>query len=199
MILKPFTVASGGKRYTFIDRLAVDSELFKRQILDTTAVALDFVQFEATCERLGLQAEGSIPSMKFGVFESGNLIGVWMMGSIQYVFGPWTDTVDWKKTNSDPAIFRARVMPSFALDPADENALAVALLAYLLSTLHRSYEDTAVGFASLHYAINKTLTDPASRRAIRLHNAAVAEAALSLTQVIDPAAADRTLVTVELA
>lgn len=202
MILKPLTVVSGGKRYTFVDRLAVDSETLKREILDITNTALDYAQFDATCEQLGLQEEGSIPSMKFGVFESGVLVGIWMLGSIQYVSGPWVDTVDWIKTSSDPARFTARVMPGFlTLAPAVEDAVATASAVCLLGlgAPHRSHEDTPMGFDSLHWAIFKERTDPISVRALRLHNAAVAHAGLTVTEEIDPAAPDCTLVTLELA
>jgi len=200
MILQPFTVASGGKNYTYVDRLAIDSEILKQEVLETTALALDFVQFDATCEELGMSAEGSIPSMKFGVFESGNLCGIWMMGCIQYVSGPWIDTVDWVKSSGVAARFTSRVMPGFLTLADDvEDAIATATAIHLLSRtpILTSHENIDVCFDSLHWAIYKDRNDPIDQRANRLHDAAVAHAGLDVVETIDPVAADRTLVKLE--
>ncbi len=202
MILKPFSVENAGKTYTFVDRLAIDSEPVKQQVTDITATVLDYSQFEATCEQLGQNAEGSIPSMKLGVFESGSLVGIWMLGCIQYVSGPWVDTIDWVKTSEDPALFTARVMPGFiGLGGRVEDAISITAAAYLLgrNAPHRTTEDLALGFDSLHWAIFKDLTDPISVRALRQHNAAAADPRLVVTEEIDRTAADRTLVKLELA
>jgi len=201
MILKPFTVTSGGKTYTYVDRLAIDSEVLKRDISIAIEAAMDLTQFEAQCEQMGLNADGSIPSMRLGVFESGILVGVWLLGCIQYVSGPWVDTVDWVKTSGDPAKFTSRFMPGFpALAPAVEDAIAADTAIHLLGTgaPHRSYEDTNTGFDSLHYAIYKRRSDSISLRAIRLHNAGVAHPGLKLTERTDPTDANRTLVKLEL-
>jgi hypothetical protein len=203
MIIKPFTVDSGGTTYRFVERRGLDPELLKTSITDMIKQNHDFSQFEAMCAQLGLSDVGPIPNMRFGVFVSDTLVGVWGLGRLQYVSGPWDNTTDWNVVNPGAdSVWTARPMPGFLeLDPAIETALSVETAVKLLAinAPFRSMEDVPVEFESLHWAILKSHTDEISVRAKRLHNAAIADQRLLVTETIDPNNSLRTLAKLELA
>jgi hypothetical protein len=202
MILKPFTVTSQGTQYRFVERSALDSEALKAQVTQMVQDNHAFSQFEAMCAQLGLSEFGAIPSMRFAVFDGSTLVGIWGLAKLNYISGPWADTINWVVTDPQaPAIWSARPMPGFlGLDPAVETQLAVDTAVVLLgqNAPFRSTEDTHVGFTSLHWAVLLTHTDPISVRAQGLHAAAKADGRLSVTETVDPENALRTLVQLEL-
>ena len=200
MILKPFTVTSKSKDYKFVDREALDSELLKRRVTTLADENIAFIQFEALCSQLGLSDNGAIPNIHFGVFDDADeLVGTFMLGCIQYVFGPWADTADWVVT--DPAavaVFTARPMPGFwNFSPEDEDALATEAAVYLLRKTHRTGEDTPLRFSPLTWDIFKEHTDPISTRSKRLHAAAIKHQNLKITETVNPENRFQTMVEAE--
>lgn len=203
MILQPFTVISQGTQYRFVDREALDNEAEKLQVDEAITQNLAQAQFEAQCAQLGLAEFGPVPNMRFAVFDNGVFAGVWMLGALGYVSGPWADTIDWVVDNpSAPALWTARPMPGFlGMQPLDEAKLALDSAVELLGrdAPFRSMQGASVGFNSLHWAIFKAHTDAVSMRARGLHAAAQSDARLRVTETVDPADAHRTLAKLELA
>jgi len=190
MIIQPFTVRDRGKQYRFVERSALDSELLKLHVTNLVVQNHAFAQFEAQCAQIGLAEIGPLPNMRFAVFEGSDIVGIWGMGKIDYVSGPWADTVDWIVTNpGDPAILTARPMPGFLdMTPGDEISLSLGTAVSFLGrgAPFQSMEGTPVEFKSLHYAVLPSHTDPISLRARGLHNAAKGDNRLTVTETVDP-------------
>lgn len=190
MILKPFTVTSGGVEYRFVVRQALDSEAMKLEVDELVKDNHAFSQFEAMCQQLGLAERGPIPNMRFAVLEAGSLVGIWGLANLGYISGPWDNTADWNVTDPGaPARWSARPMPGIrSLPPADELELAVDTAAALLDPAapFLSMEDTSVGFSELLWAVNKTGRDPVSLRARAMHAKAEGDARFDVTESQDP-------------
>ncbi len=202
MILQPFTVNSQGTQYRFVEQAALDNEAQKLLVDEAITDNLDAMQHEAQCAQIGLKEFGPVPNMRFAVFDNSTFTGVWMLGALGYVSGPWADTVDWQVTDPNaPAIWTARPMPGFlGMQVLDELKLAVDTATKLLGrgAPFRSVQGTNVEFKSLHWAIYKNHTDRRAVRANALHLAAQSDVRLRVTETADPDDAHRTLAKLEL-
>lgn len=203
MILKPFIVTSDAVDYDFVMRESIDSEAVKLQVNDLVADNHAYVQWEAMCQQLGLAESGAISNMRFGVFDAGDLVGIWGLAKLEYVSGPWDNTTDWNVVDEGAdALWTARPMPGIqSIGDSAEIDLAIETAVSLLAggAPFRSQEDIRVGFTELHWAVLKSHTDDISERAKALHQAAIDDVRLTVTEIEDPEEPLRTLAKLELA
>lgn len=200
MILQPFTVTSQGKDWTFIDRLAIDSEAERDVIQQLMLAEIDVMQEDAMCAALEIAESCPIGNIGFGVYDGATLSGVFLVASLDYQSGPWADLVDWEVVSADPAVFHARPMPGFpVLSLEDSLALSVDGAHHLLAQRMTSVGGHGVEFRRLSWAIFKDQTDANSLAAKRIHDAAAADSRFTMTEAPDPNDAELTRVDIELA
>ncbi len=200
MILQPFTVQSRGKRYTFIDRLAIDSGAEQERIQQMMMLQVEMMQEDARCKALGINEAGAIGNLGFGVHDGAELVGVFMVAALDYRSGPWADLIDWEVVSGDPAIFHARPMPGFpSLDLADALELSTDAAHHLMARNVRTVGGHRVNFQRFSWAIFKDRTDRNSRAMKRVHDAAAGDARFQMIEAPDPDEPARTRVDTELA
>jgi hypothetical protein len=209
VIIQPFDVRSKGKRFDFVDVDALDSEADIVEANRRHGAALAYVQTAALCENRGL-TDGDLRRKSMAVFDGGVIVGIWLLGCIEYVSGPWADVVNWDLTNpGEDAILSAVPMsgmirfdgngnPIPTMLEDDEADLAAETALKLVTTPNSllSGQGTPVGFERLHYGVFKQHDDPISRRAQAHHNKARAHPQLDVTELPDPANPTLTLVTI---
>ena len=200
MILKPFDVVSRGKLYTFIDRLAIDSDAERGLVEQVLLAQLDLMQDDAKCAALGIKETGKIGNLEFGVYDDSELVGAFLVTTLDYRSGPWADLVDWEITSNDPAVFYARPMPGFiALPLADALDLSIDSINHMMSMTMPTVGGHEVTFNLFSWALYKDRTDANSVAMKRVHDHAAADGRFQMTEAPDPADAARTRVDIELA
>lgn len=200
MILEPFNVVSQGKKFTFIDRLAIDSAAERNTIQQVVLAAIDLMQDDAKCAALGIVESGAVGNLEFGVYEDGELAGVFFIASLDYRSGPWADLVDWEVVSNEPAVFHARPMPGFPALPLDRALdLSTDAVHHMMFRKLRTVGEHEVQFSRFSWALYKDRTDPNSRVMQRVHNHVKNDPRFQMTEMPDPADAARTRVDIELA
>lgn len=199
MIINPFDVQSGLTRFTFVDRQAIDSDAERNQVEQFIQMQIAVMQEDAMCAALGIPEVRTIGNLGFGVYDGTDLVGVFLVASLDYQSGPWADLVDWEIISSDPAVFFARPMPGFALlSQTSALDLAVDAAHHFLARRMTSVGGHGVEFRKLSWAIFKDRTDPNSIAAKRIHDKAVADNRFRMTEAPDPNDATLTRVDIEL-
>ena len=199
MIIEPFTVVSRGKNYRFVQAAALDSDKVRRTVRQQQSAALDYTQAGALCRDRGLPDHRELQNFTFAVFESG-LKGVWMLGSIIYVSGPWTDLATWDVANQGATVvIQAVPMPgllSLAI-PVEADFAADSFAAFLTDpNLLATVQGSSVAIDMLYYGIFLNRNNPVDNRVKAQHNAAKAHPALSVTETPHPTIQGMTLVEV---
>jgi hypothetical protein len=201
MIISTFDVQSGGKDYTFVDRVAVDNGEERERIQQFIMAQLSIMQQDAMCEAIGIQAVTEFEALGFGVYDRSDLIGVFLIAALAHQSGVWRDphNGDWEVINSDPVIFFARPMPGFvALPESVALDLSVDSAYHFLAQTLISVGGHDVKFGKLSWAIFKGRTDANSRMAKKIHDYAAVDARFKMTETIDQTDVSRTLVDIEL-
>jgi hypothetical protein len=202
MIISPFTVRSKNKDYDFVDRDALDSEAHKLTVNAMHAAALNYVQDDALCGNRGLADRGEIDNRILAVFDDGNLIGIWMLGCITYISGPWEDLVSWNVVNPGaPTVLDAVPMSGIlGMSLDDEAEFASDTAEKMVSTPNLGMvtgQGTPLGIRKLHYGIFKDHDDPRSERAKSHHAKVQANDRLTVTETAHPTIPHMTLVEIE--
>ena len=202
MIIQPFNVRSKGKQYDFVDQAALDSQTDINRVSELHAAALNFVQDDALCGNRGLADRGEIDNRILAVFDNGSLIGIWMLGCITYVSGPWENLQTWEETDPGADVILEAVPMSgvLMLDQDDEADFAAETADVLVSRPNlalMSGQGLAVGLRKLHYGIFKSHDDPRSERAKAHHNKVKAHPRLKVTEAPHPTIPFMTLVEIE--
>jgi hypothetical protein len=199
MIIQEFNVRSKNVDYDFVDRDALDSEAEKRQVNAMHAAALAYVQTNALCENRGLADRGEIDNRVLAVYKDGAIIGIWMLGCIEYVSGPWDNLTNWNVVNpgADAMLSAVPMSGIVGMDEDDEAEFAAMTARKLVQTPNvglLSGQGTPVGFEKIHYGIFKEHDDPVSMRA-RAHHAKVkADPQLDVIETPHPTIPHLTLV-----
>jgi len=202
MIIQPFNVRSKSKLYSFVDRDALDSESEKARVNALHAAALAYVQTNALCENRGLADRGEIDNRVLAVFDPGqNLIGIWMLGCITYVSGPWEDLINWQVTNPGADVILDAVPMSgiLGMTEDDESEFASDTAAKMVSTPNlglMSGQGAPVGLRKLHYGLFKRQDDSVSKRAQGHHAKVKGNGKLNVTETPHPTIPGLTLVEV---
>lgn len=199
MIIQPFTVRRQSRDFEFVDRDALDSEETKRQVNQFHAAALAFVQTDALCVNRGLADRGEIDNRVLAVFEDGALLGIWMLGCITYVSGPWADLASWEviEPGADVVLEAVPMSGVMGLSDEDEAELAADTADILVSSpvlKLQSGQGLAVGMSKLHYGLFKEHGDPISVRAKNHHAKVKAHPRLEVTETPHPTIPLMTLV-----
>jgi hypothetical protein len=201
MIVAPFNVRRGPKRYDFVDRAAIDSQAERDAVQAEIVAQLDASQQDAMCAALGIPGVAVVPNFGFAVYESGVRVGVYLMASNAYQSGPWADLMDWEETSPGaPIVLHGRHMPGFGgLSTADEQALSAEVTWHVLSKRLATVGGREIAFQRVSWAIFLDRTDSASERDKGVHGAIVNDARLRAITAADPNDAALTRVDVELA
>lgn len=200
MILAPFDVSSRGKTYTFIDRMAIDSEADRAIIEQMVLVQLELMQDDAKCAALGIDERCNIDNFTLGAYDGAELAGVFLITSMDYRSGPWADLVDWEVIGSGPAVFHARPMPGFPAMSLDASLdLSVEVAHRMMAETINTVGGNQVRFSRFSWALFKDRDDANSRAMQRVHDHAKADARLAMVEVQDPSNSARTRVDIELA
>ena len=215
MIIQPFRVRSKNIWYDFVDRDALDSQADKDEVNKRHGAALNFVQTNALCNNRGLADRGEIDNRVLAVFDpDGVLIGIWMLGCITYVSGPWADLQAWEVTDPGADVILEAVpmsgligiddqglpFPTMAED--DEADLAAETADILVSKPNLallSGQGLAVGLDRLHYGLFQLHDDPISKRAQSHHAKVKAHPRLDVTETPHPTILNLTLVEIRAA
>ena len=133
------------------------------------------------------------------VLDGGSLIGIWMLGCIEYISGPWSDVTNWDLVSpGEPAILSAVPMSGIlGMSEDDEADFAAETAVKLVTTPNVSLasgQGTPVGFSHLHYGVFKEHDDPMSRRAQAHHAKVQGHRGLSVTEAAHPSIQNLTLV-----
>lgn len=189
MVIKPFSVTSLGKVYTYVDRDALDSEAIKSQVHAMHGAALDFVQTAGLCVNRGLPDRGAFDNIVFAVFDASDLVGIWMLGCLVYVSGPWEDSTGSKVIDPGADVSLEAVPMAGLLGMAAdvEATLAADTAAVLVDSgkLLTTVEGRKLGFRKLSYPVFKRHQDPISKRAQSHHAKVLVDARLTVTETPD--------------
>ncbi len=171
MIIRPFEVAVGQRKYTFIDRESIDSRAAFEVVHNAIIAQLMASQRDAMCDALGLgesDPEGKIPNFGFGVYdERDTFVGAYLMASNEHVGG------------LDPIMARGRHMPAFGPLGTDEERLLS------VETCHRFLVDglplidgRSIQYTRISWAIFEYRSDPGTLRDVGVHTAIVSDSRL---------------------
>ena len=200
MILQPFDVTSQGKTYTFVDRLAIDSDAERERIQQFMLLQLELMQDDAKCAALGISEVGIMGNLGLGAYDGNELVGIFFVAALDYRSGPWADLTNWEVVSNDPAVFHARPMPGFpSLSLEASLDLSTDAVYRMMAETMDTVGGHRVRFGRFSWAIFKDRTDRNSRAMKRVHEHAKADVRFSMIEVADPADPARTRVDIELA
>lgn len=198
MIIQAFTVRSRNKIYDIVDRDAIDSEAVKRQVNKMHAAALAYAQEGGKCKARGLPDRQGLDNWVLAVFDGVELIGIFMLGSITYVSGPWENLQTWEVTEPGAYVhIEAVPMPGVLSMAQDiEEDFAADILDAVLSEPLRmiSGQGLSVNLDKLHYGILLDLDDTMSKRAQGQHAGMKAHPGLSVVETQHATIAGLTIV-----
>lgn len=191
MIFLPFTVRSRNVSYSIVDRDVLDSEETKRQVNRVHAQALATAQEGAKCKSRGLPDRQELDNRVLGVFEDGELLGIFMLGSLSYISGPWDNLQAWNAVSPGAdVILEAVPLPGvFKMAPDVEEDFAASIFDVVVSTPRlglMSGQGVPVGFGKLHYGIYLDHTDAVSRRVQGQHSKVKLHPRLKVTETLHP-------------
>lgn len=200
MILQPFTVNSHGKRWEFVHADSLASDVERDQIQQFARMQLQIMTDDAKCAALGIAEVGVIGNLGFGVYEGGTLSGVFLMASLDYQSGPWSDLVSWEVADANaPVVLHARPLPGFPLLTLDNSlTLSVDAAHHFLARKLQTVDGYDVGFKRLSWAVHKGRNDAGSRAVQRVHERAKADNRFTMIEAADPNDALLTRVDLEL-
>jgi hypothetical protein len=201
MIFLPFQVQSKGKRYDFLDSLAMDNGGEQRRIQQVITASLVLMQADAMCEALGIESSTAFTSHGFGVYNAGAPVGIFLLAALSHQSGVWRDphNGDWEVIDGNPIVFHGRPMPGFGIPESDALDLATdAAHHFMFSKQLKTANGNKVEFRRLSWAIFKNRTSPNDIAAKKMHDKAKADPRFSMVEVPDPANAERTRVDIEL-
>jgi hypothetical protein len=192
MIIQPFEVQSRGVRYTLIDRDLLDSDAQKFQVSRLHGSALSFVQSAALCSNRGLADRGEIDNRILAILNpAGDIIGIWMLGCIEYVSGPWANLQSWEVTNPGADVLLTAVPMSGALQLSSdlEADLAADVAETLVNQANRRLrtgQGETVSFQKLSYGIFLQHEDAVSQRAKAHHGKVKGKQGLTVVETPHP-------------
>jgi len=201
MIILPFTVRSRNKRYDFVDTQAIDSGAEKTRVQQVITSSLQLMQQDAMCEAIGIQSFTKFQPHGFAVYDGLSPVGIFLVAAVAHQSGVWRDphNGDWTVIDRHPAVFHARPMPGFSLPEPEALDLSTNAAHHLLSAkTMRSAGEHKIEFRRLSWAIFKGRADPMSVAAKKMHDHAKADNRFKMTELPDPANAQRTRVDIEL-
>jgi hypothetical protein len=190
MIIQSFYIQSGGVTFAVTDRASLDSEEARRRVNQAHARALAYAQEGAKCKARGLPDRQEIDNWIWAIFRGADFLGIFMLGSLTYVSGPWENLQTWSLTRpGTPAMFDAVPLPGvFGMTEDEEKAFTVEIFVEILRRPPRllSGELRSVGINKLHYGIFKDYSDPGSERVKGQHAAVMADPRLVVTEAAHP-------------
>ena len=199
MILQSFTVSSHGKRWEFVDSASLSSNVERYQIQQFVLSRLADMQDDAKCSAIGAIEFGPIGNVSLGVYESGALVGVFLIAALDYQSGPWANLDDWEVTEPNaPIVLHARPLPSFFTNLDDSLTLSVDAAHHMLARRLSTFDGYGVEFKRFSWAVHKGRDDAGSRAVQRVHEKAKADNRFSMIETIDPNDAELTRVDIEL-
>ena len=182
------------------DLRVLDSALHSARVSELQAEALGRVQTDALCTNRGLPDFGSINNFTLAIQNGPQFEGIWMLGCVDYVSGPWNNTTEWLVTSPGAPVVLEGV-PMTGLRPggapiAEEALLGAELAARFLNPAGglTTGQDKTVYFSRLHYGIFLAVAGPIADRAKLHHAAIVADPRINVATALHPTIAGLTLV-----